>query len=189
MEMNGALQVIVSVVASLGGLSLIKFLFFMNPEKRKARAEAEIKELEADEKEMSVMKSLVESLKERIEQQDAKIKMLNERVDRLYEEKHKLERENNELVRENAMLKIQLSEAERNMCLRPDDECLERQPPRDHCRLKRLANGYYDKFYTKEQLQKGENDCDEEDKTLFKGKEVKDEDCRLPEKPDKSQQP
>ena len=41
MELNGILQVIIGAVASLGGFSLIKFLFFMQPEKRKARAEAE----------------------------------------------------------------------------------------------------------------------------------------------------
>ena len=68
MEINGILQVIVGAVASLGGLSLIKFLFFMRPERRKAQAEAELKELEADAKEIDVMRSLVESLKQRIEQ-------------------------------------------------------------------------------------------------------------------------
>lgn len=175
-------NLIVGVVASLGGISLIKFLFFMKPERR-------IKNIEADEKELGVMKGLVESLKERIEQQDAKIKMLNEKVDFLYEEKHKLERENNDLVRENAMLKIQLVEAEKNMCVRPDDECFKgRQPPRDHCRLKRIARGYYDKFYTKEQLQQGEKDCDDEDKKLFFGKEVINENSGISEKSDKGQQ-
>ena len=87
MELNGILQVIIGAVASLGGFSLIKFLFFMKPERRKAQAEAEIKELEAEEKEMSVMRTLVESLKQRIEQQDEKIRELNQRVDKLYEGK------------------------------------------------------------------------------------------------------
>lgn len=188
MELNGILQFIIGAVASLGGLSLIKFLFFMNPEKRKARAEAKIKELETDEKEISVMRSLVDSLKERIEQQDAKIKMLNEKVDFLYEEKHKLERENNDLVRENAMLKIQLAQAERDMCVRPDDECMKRQPPRDHCRLKRLARGYYDKFYTADELAKGEAECDEEDKELYRRKEeTGNADSGVSEKPDKGE--
>lgn len=170
--MGEYVQIIVSVVASLGGLSLIKFLFFMQPEKRKASAEAELKELEADEKEIGVMRTLVESLRQRIEQQDDKIKMLNEKVDFLYEEKHKLEQENNELVRENAMLKIQLVEAQKDMCVRPDEECMKRQPPRDYCRLKRLARGYYDKFYTEEQLSNGECECDEEDKTIYPNEET-----------------
>lgn len=147
MELNGTLEVIVSVVASLGGLSLIKFLFFMKPERRKAQAEAEIKELEADEKEMSVMRQLVDSLKQRIEQQDKKISELNERVDKLYVEKHELEKLNNELTRENNELRLQLMEARHNLCVSPDDECLKRMPPRDYCRLVKLANHEYDKYY------------------------------------------
>ena len=147
MELNGILQVIIGAVASLGGFSLIKFLFFMQPEKRKARAEAEIKELEAEEKEMGVMRQLVESLKLRIEQQDRKISELNERVDKLYVEKHELEKLNNELTRENNELRLQLMEARHNLCVRPDDECLKRMPPRDYCRLVKLANHEYDKYY------------------------------------------
>lgn len=168
MELNGIPEIIVSVVASLGGLSLIKFLFFMQPEKRKARAEAEIKELEAEEKEMGVMRQLVESLKLRIEQQDKKISELNERVDKLYVEKHELEKLNNELVRENNELRLQLMEARHNLCVRPDDECLKRMPPRDYCRLVKLSNHEYDKYY---------QDID------------KDEDSGLSEKPDKGGQP
>lgn len=147
MTISEILQVIVGAVASLGGISLIKFLFFMQPEKRKARAEAEIKELEADEKEMSVMRTLIDSLKQRIEQQDKKIGELNQRVDKLYEEKHELERLNNELIRENNELRLKLMEAEHNLCVRPDDECLKRMPPRDYCRLVKLANHEYDKYY------------------------------------------
>lgn len=160
MELNQTLEIILGAVASLGGVSLLKFLFFMRPERR-------VKELEADEKEIDVMRSLVDSLRQRIEQQDAKIKMLNEKVDFLYEEKHKLERENNELVRENALLKVQLAEALHNMCVRPDDECMKRQPPRDHCRLKRLATGYYDKYYTREELAEAERAVDEEDRLRY----------------------
>ena len=145
--MDSILEIIVSVVASLGGLSLIKFLFFMKPERRKAQAEAEIKELEAKEKEMSVMKQLVESLKQRIEQQDRKISELNDRVDKLYIEKHELEKLNNELVRENNGLRLQLMEARHNLCVRPDDECLKRMPQRDYCRLVKLANHGYDEYY------------------------------------------
>lgn len=181
METGVIFQAVIGTVVSLGGLSLIKFLFFMKPERR-------IRNIEADEKEMNVMKMLVESLKSRIEQQDEKIRQLNGRVDLLYAEKHELEKENNELVRENAMLRIQLAEAERNVCVRPDDECMRRQPPRDHCRLKRLANGYYDRFYTGEQLAEGERQCDEEDERMLNNKKGrtngKYKDTGVSEKPD-----
>lgn len=150
MEINGILEVIVGAVASLGGLSLIKFLFFMRPEKRKAAAEAELKELEADEKELGVMRGLIESLQQRIEQQDKKISELNARIDALYMEKHELEKRNNDLEREANELRLRLMEAQHNVCVRPDDECLKRMPPRDYCRLVKLAKGGYDKYHAPE---------------------------------------
>lgn len=170
------LNYIMGAVASLGGISLIKFLFFMKPERR-------IKDIEVESKEIGVMRGLIDSLNKRIEQQDAKIRHLDEKVNGLYAEKHALEKENNELVRKCAVLEIQLAEAKHNECVRPDDECMRRQPPREHCRLKRLANGYYDKCYTKEQLEQGEKECDEEDKILYNLDNKKD--AEIPEKPDK----
>lgn len=141
-------NVIVGIVASLGGISLIKFLFFMRPERRKAQAEAGLKEVEKEERELGVMKKLVESLQQRIEQQDQKIKELNGRMDKLYVQLHEQERENNALIRENNELRLALKEAEHNVCVRPDDECFKgRLLKRTYCRLKKLANGDYDAFY------------------------------------------
>jgi peptidoglycan hydrolase CwlO-like protein len=147
-------KVVVLAVSSLGGIGLIKFLFFMKPERR-------MKNIEADEKELNVMKSLVGSLQKRIEQQDEKIKELNDRLDKLYAEKHEQERENNALTRENNELKLALKEAEHNICVRPDDECFKgRLPKRTYCRLKKLAAGDYDAFYedNKETDNKDENE-------------------------------
>ena len=147
-------KVVVLAVSSLGGIGLIKFLFFMKPERR-------MKNIEADEKELNVMKSLVGSLQKRIEQQDEKIKELNDRLDKLYAEKHEQERENNALIRENNELKLALKEAEHNICVRPDDECFKgRLPKRTYCRLKKLAAGYYGAFYeeNKETDNKDENE-------------------------------
>lgn len=147
-------KVVVLAVSSLGGIGLIKFLFFMKPERR-------MKNIEADEKELNVMKSLVGSLQKRIEQQDEKIKELNDRLDKLYAEKHEQERENNALIRENNELKLALKEAEHNICVRPDDECFKgRLPKRTYCRLKKLAAGDYDAFCedNKETDNKDENE-------------------------------
>ena len=147
-------KVVVLAVSSLGGIGVIKFLFFMKPERR-------MKNIEADEKELNVMKSLVGSLQKRIEQQDEKIKELNDRLDKLYAEKHEQERENNALIRENNELKLALKEAEHNICVRPDDECFKgRLPKRTYCRLKKLAAGDYDAFYedNKETDNKDENE-------------------------------
>lgn len=146
--MGNTVEILIGVVTALGGLSLVKFLFFMNPEKRKAAAEADIKEVEKEERKLGVMEQLVKSLQERIEQQDQKIKELNNRLDKLYEQLHAQERVNNALVRENNELRLALKEAEHNVCVRPDDECFKgRLPKRTYCRLKKLAAGDYDAFY------------------------------------------
>lgn len=147
MELGNTVNILIGVVTALGGLSLIKFLFFMKPERRKAQVEADIKEVEKEERKLGVMEQLVKSLQERIEQQDQKIKELNNRLDKLYEQLHEQERVNNALVRENNELRLALKEAEHNVCVRPDDECLKRMPPRDYCRLVKLANHEYDKYY------------------------------------------
>ena len=159
MDWVEALKVLAGAVAALGGLSLIKFLFFMNPEKRKAAAEADIKEVEKEERKLGVMEQLVKSLQERIEQQDQKIKELNNRLDKLYEQLHEQERVNNALVRENNELRLKLMEAEHNVCVRPDDECFKgRLPKRTYCRLKKLAAGDYDAFYDVDEKEKNNND-------------------------------
>ena len=153
--LNEIVKIIVLVVSSLGGIGLIKFLFFMKPERR-------IKNIEAEEKELNVMRQLVDSLKQRIEQQDRKINELNQRIDNLYSDKHELERLNNELVRENNELKLKLMEAQHNICVRPDDECFKgRLPKRTYCRLKKLASGDYDAFY--DESQETENKDENED--------------------------
>ena len=146
--MGTTVEILIGVVTALGGLSLVKFLFFMNPEKRKAAAEADIKEVEKEERKLGVMEQLVKSLQERIEQQDQKIKELNDRLDKLYVQLHERERVNNALVKENNELRLALKEAEHNVCVRPDDECFKgRLPKRTYCRLKKLAAGEYDAFY------------------------------------------
>ena len=137
MDTRTIADLVAALVASLGSLSMIKFLFFMRPERRKAEAEARLKELDVYKKKLDVSLTLIDTLRQ-----------LNERVDKLYVEKHELERLNNELTRDNGELRLQLMEAQHNLCVRPDDECLRRMPPRDYCRLRQLARGEYDKYHT-----------------------------------------
>ena len=159
MELGNTVNILIGVVTALGGLSLIKFLFFMKPERRKAQVEADIKEVEKEERKLGVMEQLVKSLQERIEQQDQKIKELNDRLDKLYVQLHEQERVNNALVKENNELRLALKEAEHNVCVRPDDECFKgRLPKRTYCRLKKLAAGDYDAFYDVDEKEKNNND-------------------------------
>ena len=75
------------------------------------------------------------------------IKRLNDKVDNLYKKVHELEDERIALLKRNSELELALKEAQHNLCVRPDDECLKRMPPRDYCRLVKLANGEYDEYY------------------------------------------
>ena len=47
------------------------------------------------------------------------------------------------LIRENNELKLQLKEAEKHVCLQPDDKCIQRLNPNDLCRLRKILRGGY----------------------------------------------
>lgn len=159
MELNEMIRILLLIFTTLGGMSFVKFLFFMRPSRRKAEAEARLKELDVYKKKLDVSLTLIDALQQRIEQQDTKISELNERVDKLYVEKHELERVNNALVKENNELRLALKEAEHNVCVRPDDECFKgRLPKRTYCRLKKLAAGDYDAFYDETEEKKKPGD-------------------------------
>ena len=159
MELNEMIRILLLIFTTLGGMSFVKFLFFMRPSRRKAEAEARLKELDVYKKKLDVSLTLIDALQQRIEQQDTKISELNERVDKLYVEKHELERVNNALVKENNELRLALKEAEHNVCVRPEDECFKgRLPKRTYCRLKKLAAGDYDAFYDVDEKEKNNND-------------------------------
>ena len=131
---------IAAVVTAVGGFTTIRFLFTRKEEKRKAEAEAYDVALDA-------LRRQYDWLHKQNEEMGQTIRELNDKVDALYAEVHALERKNLDLVRQNAELELQLKEAQHNACVRPDDDCLRRLPPRTYCRLKKLAQGDYDKDY------------------------------------------
>lgn len=136
-----------TVIGGLGGWAMLKYLFNWSTERRKAESEAKKGEIE-------VMRSVLNTL-------DEKVKQLSEKVDELYKQVHQLENEKLQLIIKNNELSLALKEAQNNVCLRPDDECLKRMPPRDYCRLRKLARGEYDKFYKdidNEQKEKGNDE-------------------------------
>lgn len=131
---------IASIVTAVGGFTTIRFFFTRKEEKRKAEAEAYDMALDA-------LRRQYDWLHKQNEEMSLTIRELNEKVDALYNEVHALERKNLDLVKQNAELELQLKEAQHNACVRPDDDCLRRLPPRTYCRLKKLAQGDYDKDY------------------------------------------
>lgn len=122
-----------TVIGGLGGWAMLKYLINWSTERRKSETEAKKGEIE-------VMRSVLNTL-------DEKVKELSSKVDELYKQVHQLENEKLQLIIKNSELSLALKEAQNNMCLRPDDECLKRMPSRDYCRLRKLARGEYDKFY------------------------------------------
>lgn len=124
------------IIAALGGWKLAYHFLNRKASKRKALAEAVRVETDAFMKRYNALED--------------EIKRLNEKVDNLYKKVHELEDERIALMKRNSELELALKEAQHNLCVRPDDECLKRMPPRDYCRLVKLANGEYDKYHKTE---------------------------------------
>lgn len=122
------------VITAIGGTAGIKYLNTRHEEKRFAQIKVKNDELDL--------------LRKQYDWLNEKYEALSKKVDELYDELHKLEKENLSLVKRNAELELQLKDALHNACVRPDDDCLRRLPPRDYCRLKKLARGDYDDAYT-----------------------------------------
>ena len=76
---------------------------------------------------------------------EKRYKELSSKVDLLYKQVHALEQERLDLIQENNELRLALKEAQHNVCLVPDDECLKRLPKRDQCRLRNILRGEYAK--------------------------------------------
>lgn len=152
----------IAIIGALGGWGAIRYFLNLRAERHKI-------ELENKKNELDIMRGLYEQL-------DKKVKELSAKVDELYKQVRTLEMEKISLIQKNSMLEVEVEKAKRNECVRPDDECLKRMPPRDYCRLKRLAQGRYDKYHkvggddggdfgtaTEEKEDDGDGDDDEEE--------------------------
>ena len=119
------------LVAALGGWEFVKYMLNRKSNSRMAEANAFRIEREA----------LIEDYK-RVQSEVDKLK---EQVSKLYKEIDGLKEGRLALIRENNELRLALKEAERNVCLVPDDRCFKREPKRDVCRLRNLLRGEYEK--------------------------------------------
>lgn len=126
---------LLAAITALGGWKFVNWILNRKELKRKALAEAISLETDSLVKRYNAMEQELEQLKLKVEE-------LQVTVNNLQQDKLDLIKRNNEL-------ELALREAEHNVCMRPDDECLKRLPPRTYCRLKRLSQGYYDKYYNK----------------------------------------
>ena len=129
MDWTGTITAAAAIVTALGGLELIKFL--LNRKTNRRIAEANAFEVER--------KAILEDYTRVQEEVDA----LKEKVDELYKKVHQLENERLDLIHENNKLRLALKEAEKHVCLQPDDRCLQRLNPDDKCRLRKLLRESY----------------------------------------------
>lgn len=131
MDWAGTITAAATIVTALGGLELIKFLLNRKSNRKITEANA-----------FDVAQS--SWVKEYHRMQD-EITELNKKVDDLYDKVHQLESERLDLINENNSLRLQLKEAEKHVCLQPDDNCLQRLNPNDKCRLRNILRGEYTK--------------------------------------------
>lgn len=129
MDWAGTITAAATIVTALGGLELIKFL--LNRKTNKRIADANAFEVER--------KAIIEDYKRVQEELDK----LQKKVDELYKRVHQLESERLDLIHENNRLRLELKEAEKRVCLQPDDRCLQRLNPDDKCRLRKILRGEY----------------------------------------------
>lgn len=124
----------IGAVAALGGLQFVKYILNLGSNRRISAAEAYKAEYAA----------LIEDYRRTQKEVDeAKIELarVNDKVDRLYARVHELENERLDLIKDNNELMLRLKEAEHNVCMRPDGDCVRRLPARAYCALYKVAEG------------------------------------------------
>ena len=143
------LTILLPIVTALGGWEAIKYLLNRKTNRRVEEANAFKVEREA----------LIEDYK-RVQ---GEVDKLKEQVAKLYTEIDNLKADRLKLIQENGELKLALKEAEKHVCLQPDDKCLQRLNPNDHCRLRNILRGEYgkdhpDAILTEEDMMKKKED-------------------------------
>lgn len=129
MDIGSFMTAAATVVTALGGIELVKYL--LNHKSNSRIAEANAFDVER--------KALLEDYK-RVQ---GEVDELKKKVDELYKKLHSLETERLDLIRENNELRLALKEAEKHVCLQPDDRCLRRLNDNVKCRLVGLLRGSY----------------------------------------------
>lgn len=157
MDWAGTITAAATIVTALGGLELIKFLINRKSNRKISEASA------FDVAQTSWVKEY--------QRMQNEIKELNKKVDDLYEKVHQLETERLDLINENNTLRLRLKEAEKHVCLQPDDRCLQRLSPDDKCRLRKLLRGEYmkdhpDAIITEEDMMKPEDRKEDDDENI-----------------------
>lgn len=141
-------EIAIALVAAVGGWQFVRYVLNIGANRRISAAEAYKEEY----------KALIEDYK-RVQ---GEVDKLNALVDDLYKRVHALESERLDLIRENNELKLKLKEAEKHVCLQPDDKCVQRLGTNVNCRLRDILRGKYaedhpDAIITEEDMMHGKD--------------------------------
>lgn len=128
-HINTFLSVAGGLVAALGGWEFIKYMLNRRNNERINAAKA--------------FQTEYETLMSDYKRMQQKVDDLNKKVDELYEKLRTYESKLLEATREKYELELALKEAEKHVCLQPDDKCLQRLTPNVKCRLVTLLRGGY----------------------------------------------
>lgn len=136
-------DILMAIVAALGGWQFVKYMLNLNSNRRITAAEAFNAEYKALIEDYQRVQKEVDKQSEKLDKYDKMIDDLYKRVRRLEDEKMSLINEKLTLKDENNKLRLMLKEAEKHICLQPDDKCLKRLNDNVKCRLVGLLRGAY----------------------------------------------
>lgn len=159
--MNDIWEILIAVVAALGGWQFVRYVLNINSNRRISAAEAFREEYKALIEDYQRVQKEVDKQAEKLDKYDRMIDDLYKRVRKLEDEKMSLINEKLTLKDENNKLRLALKEAEKHICLQPDDKCLKRLNDNVKCRLVGLLRGAYtedhpDAILTDDDMKKGE---------------------------------
>ena len=129
-------SVAAGLVTALGGWEFVKHLLNRKTNNRISAANA-------FEIEYKVLIEDYKRMQQEVEGAKKEIKDLDKKVDELYKQVHALESERLELMKQNNELRLALKEAEKHVCMQPDDKCLKRLGNAVNCRLRNILRGTY----------------------------------------------
>lgn len=169
-------ELLLGGVAAVGGWQFVKYMLNLGSNRRISAAEAFREEYKALIEDYQRVQKEVDKQAEKLDKYDRMIEDLYKRVRKLENEKISLINEKLILKDENNKLRLALKEAEKHICLQPDDKCLKRLNDNVKCRLVGLLRGAYTEDHPGAILT---------DDDMKKGVTENGKDNGIPEEPDK----
>ena len=134
MDWSGIVTSVVSLIAALGGLELLKWLWTRKSKARMAAAEADVAELKAEKDEYYLLRERLEFMDKLIIDKDKQYNELRDLTNKRYDEQtshlRKVQGQLNEEIKNNGLLSAEIAalKAERAMKLCQVRNCSRREP-------------------------------------------------------------